>query len=440
MQSRIAITTLVALALVACAPDKIPTEVATTTPSLDRDGRGDDDDNDDGEDKDNQGGRGAVYTMSNEPTGNRVVVFNREKDGMLTPGGSFATGGTGSGGFEDTANGLVLGSTRGESAPNNLIGSSKFLFATNAGSNSISVFRVKKNGLDLVEVQNSNGEKPVSVTVNRGLVYVLNSGETIDGLVPPNCEEGIPSVTGFVIDGNGALTPIPGSTRILSMAGTDPSGCAQVSFNPKGTVLVVTERTAKTATQAPGDEGVINTFVVNKDGTLGQRRRYDATGQGPFGFTFNKSGALLTTEQFDGAAGPFEGAAAGYRLNDDGTLTPTSPSVKNGGTDTCWFVLTDNGKFGYTASFFGDGQISLYRVGRDGSLELVESDADGGAATTGASDMALSRNSHFLYQLNSLEGTINAFRVNSNGSLTFLQTVLATRPDPMGATLGLAAR
>lgn len=440
MQSRITLSVLVALALVACAPDKIPTQVATTTPSLDRDGGGDDSDVDDGDDQDNEGGRGAVYTMSNEPTGNRVVVFNREKNGMLTPGGSFETGGTGSGGFEDTANGLVLGSTRGEAAPNNLIGSSKFLFATNAGSNSISVFRVKKDGLDLVEVQNSNGEKPVSVTVNRGLVYVLNSGETIDGLVPPNCEEGNPSVTGFVIDGDGELTPIPGSTRMLSIAGTDPSGCAQVSFNPKGTVLVVTERTAKTATQAPGDEGVINTFVVNKDGTLGQRRRYDATGQGPFGFTFNKSGALLTTEQFDGLAGPFQGAAAGYRLNDDGTLVPTSASVKNGGTDTCWFVVTDNGKYGYTTSFFDDGQISLYHVGRDGSLTLVNSDADGGAATTGASDMALSHNSDFLYQLNSLKGTINAFRVNSNGNLTFLQSVLATRPDPMGATLGLAAR
>lgn len=31
------------------------------------------------------------------------------------------------------------------------------------------------------------------------------------------------------------------------------SGCAQVSFNPAGTVLVVTERTARTGGQAAGE-------------------------------------------------------------------------------------------------------------------------------------------------------------------------------------------
>ncbi len=330
----------------------------------------DDDHDDDDDTKHEQNLRGGgVYSMSNAQAGNEVVAFSRDNDGRLTLVGSFPTGGTGSGGFEDSADGLVLGNARGESSPNNLIGSGRLLFATNAGSNSISVFKVKRDRLELVEVQNSGGEKPVSVTVNGGVLYVLNSGEFEDLLVPPNCSNlntpGLqPSVTGFRVDNDGELTPIPGSTRIVS--NDQNSGCAQVSFNPDGKVLVVTERSAKTAGQAPDDEGVINTFVVNRDGTLGQQRVYDATGQGPFGFTFNKQGALLTTEQFDGLLGPGEGAAAGYRLNNDGTLEPTSPSVKNGGTDTCWFVVTDNGKYGYTTSFFGTGRISSYVVGRNG--------------------------------------------------------------------------
>lgn len=106
------------------------------------------------------------------------------------------------------------------------------------------------------------------------------------------------------------MTPIPNSTRQLS--GDSFSGCAQVSFIPSGDVLVVVERTATIPVQAPEDEGVINIFTVNADGTLGEHRIIDATGQGPFGFTYTKNGLLLTTEQFDGPNGPSRGAAASY--------------------------------------------------------------------------------------------------------------------------------
>src|SRR5437660_4139768 len=41
---------------------------------------------------------GAVYTMTNDPAGNAVLVFNRFADGTLTPGGSFSTRGLGRGG------------------------------------------------------------------------------------------------------------------------------------------------------------------------------------------------------------------------------------------------------------------------------------------------------------------------------------------------------
>ncbi len=57
------------------------------------------------------------------------------------------------------------------------------------------------------------------------------------------------------------------------------------------------------------DEGVINTYVVRSDGTLGRHRMFNAMGQGAFGFTFRKDGTLITTEQFDGPDGPGQGAA-----------------------------------------------------------------------------------------------------------------------------------
>lgn len=385
---------------------------------------------------------GGVYSMSNSEAGNEVVAYGRTPNGRLVRVGSFPTGGRGSGGFEDSDNGLVLGSAQGESSPNNLDGGNELLFATNSGSDSISVFRVGRDRLELVELQYSRGVKPVSITVNRGRVYVLNSGETERNLVVPNCavtsREHLPQVTGFTVDERGKLAPIPGSARTLS--GDRNSGCSQVSFNPSGKVLVVTERLAKLPGQGPDDEGAINTFVVDEDGTLGQHRVVDATGQGPFGFTFNKQGALLTTEQFDGPEGPGQGAAAGYLLGDDGTLTPTSASVHNGGTDTCWFVLTNDGRYGYTSSFFGTGRISSYVVAPDGGLQLLDGRAAGPEVQQGAADLALSRDSRYLYLLNAFRGTISSFRIGENGGLALVQTVQAHAPSPkMAARLGLAA-
>lgn len=382
---------------------------------------------------------GAVFSQSNDPHGNEVVAFNRAANGMLVRVGSFATGGTGSGGFEDSANGVVLGRSRGEASPNNNIQRGNRLFVTNAGSDSISVFKVFAGRLKLIQVQDSGAAKPVSLTVNDGIMYVLNSNEVKDGLITPNCappnQSERPVLTGFTIGKGTLLAPLAGSTRVLS----GNSGCAQVSFNPAGTSLVVTERTATIDGQAPGDEGVINVFDVEDDGLLGNRKVYDATSSGPFGFTFTKDGDLLTSEQNDGIEGPGLGSAAGYRLSANGTLTPAGPSAPNGGTDSCWFVVTDNGRYGYVSSFFGDGQISSYEVADNANLTLIAGEADGGSSHEGASDLALSRNSDYLYALNSFAGTIDSYLVESDGSLVLIDSDAAHAPSTMAAPMGLAA-
>lgn len=67
-----------------------------------------------------------------------------------------------------------------------------------------------------MEVEPSQGEKPVSLTVNRGVLYVLNSGEATDDLLDsegqaiPNCTNGTPSITGFKVDDEGRLCPNTG--------------------------------------------------------------------------------------------------------------------------------------------------------------------------------------------------------------------------------------
>ena len=380
---------------------------------------------------------GAVFSATNARGGNEIVAFSRSRNGKLTKVGAYRTGGKGSGSFEDSANGVILASPAGEQSPNNLGADGKFLIATNSGSKSITVFRVERRRLQRVEVQDAKGFKPVSVTVNRGLLYVLNSGEVENRLNPPNCTTGfLPTVTGFRLSASGRLTPIPDSTRRLSESG--PSGCAQISFDPSGRVLVATERGARTPEQARGDEGLISSWPVRDDGTLGDQRITDAAGQGPFGFTFTRSGTLLTTEQFDGPAGPGRGALTSYAVGGDATLTTRSASVSNGGTDSCWVVATNDGKYAFVVSFFEGGRISSYSIAADGSVALAHADAAMGTTQDGAADATLSRDSRFLYNINAATGRLSGYRIGEGGTLKLIQRVRVAPPSPEEATLGLA--
>jgi len=141
---------------------------------------------------------GAVYTISNQVTGNAVVVFARAGDGTLTPAGSFGTGGTGT------------GASLGSQGAVTLSDDGRLLFAVNAGSNDVSVFRVGSQELSLLSRTASGGTQPISVTVHRNVVYVLNAG-------------GAGNITGFTIEHDGELAAIAGSTQSLSSATAGPA-------------------------------------------------------------------------------------------------------------------------------------------------------------------------------------------------------------------------
>ena len=55
---------------------------------------------------------GAVYTMSNAPGGNQVLVFDRHADGTLAAAGAFGTGGAGTGGGLGNQGAVVLNEDR----------------------------------------------------------------------------------------------------------------------------------------------------------------------------------------------------------------------------------------------------------------------------------------------------------------------------------------
>ena len=339
---------------------------------------------------------GAVYTTSNAPDGNRVLIFERLADGRLVRAGTVSTGGSGTGTGLGNQGGLVL------------TGNEKWLLAINAGSNSISVFEVRRRGLRLVEVQPSGGIRPVSVTEHRGLVYALNAGSD--------------SIAGFALGRDGRLRPLDGSARPLSGAGTDP---AQIEFTPDGDALVVTEKATNK----------IVTFEIGRRGLPSDARVQDSNGQTPFGFAFGKRDLLFVSEAFGGAENA--SATSSYEIDRQGILSTISASVGTNQSANCWVIVTPNGRFAYVSNT-GSGSISGYAIDFDGTIELL--DADGRTAGTGDGsapiDLALTDSGRFLYSLNSGTNTIGVFRVRTDGSLTPLPFVEGL---PAGAN-GLAAR
>jgi 6-phosphogluconolactonase len=342
---------------------------------------------------------GAVYTMDNLAAGNHILVFNRDADGSLSAAGSFATNGTGTGTGLGNQGGLVLSDDE------------RWLLAVNAGSNEITVFRVRKSGLQFRDKISSGGQRPISVTIHDDLVYVLNAGGIVGGT---------DNITGFTISTKGELSPLAGSTRPLSSAVTDP---AQIEFSPDGRLLVVTEKATN----------IIDTYVVGATGLPGSANSQASEGPTPFGFAFGKRKQLLVSEAFGGA--PNSSAVSSYSYSSTGDLQTISPSVSTTETAACWVVITNDGRFAYVTNT-GSGTISGYKISFSGEISLL--DSDGVTATTGAGpiDMALTNNSGFLYALNSGDGSISAFRVKANGALVPLAGI-AGLP---ASSNGLAAR
>jgi 6-phosphogluconolactonase (cycloisomerase 2 family) len=316
---------------------------------------------------------GAVYTMTNDPTGNEVVVFQRDHEGILTKAGSVSTGGLGSGGGFDplVSQGSIV-----------LSGDHRWVLAVNAGSDEISVFRVQPKGLDLVDTVPSGGIFPASVTVFHNLVYVLNTG-------------GSPNITGFHLGHTGRLRPLEDSTRSLGSG-----GFSQVGFDPHGRRLVVTDRAGNSIlVYSVGRNGVP---VMNPVSST-------SNGIAPFGLLFDKWGHLLVVE-----AG--SNAVSSYDILRDGSLQVISPSVANGQSAACWIAGDPRGNVFTTNP--GTATISAYKnKARRGTLVLLDGTANVGNPLL---DLDITKEGRFLYALAPMNNAIDMFEIERDGSLTHL--------------------
>jgi len=328
---------------------------------------------------------GAAFAMTNRSTGNEIITYRRAAGGGLTHVGSIATGGTGIGTDLDTQGALRLSADH------------RFLYAANAGSDDVTVFSV--NGTDLTFLQKVYaGDVPNSLTIHGDLLYVL------DGSVAGN------GILGFRLAADGTLSPLPDSFRLLSSPIAVPG---QVQFSPDGRLLLVTHKTTNVLLSP---RNAIDVFRVGSDGLASAMPKRNAShGLRPFSLAFRDDGTLLVVESFNAA--PARSAVSSYRVSSDGDLSVISGSVRNRQTDTCWVVITEDGRYAFTANF-GSGTISSYRLSDSGRIRLIDGDAAFLGDLSQPVDLALSADSRYLYLLLRGTGAVAAFRVQDNGRLS----------------------
>ena len=346
---------------------------------------------------------GTVYTSSNATDGNRVLAFDRAMDGTLSYSDSFPTGGFGTGGGLGNQGALALSK------------SGDWLLVVNAGSSEVSLFEVYKDVLILRDILPSGGVTPVSVSINKDLVYVLNAG---DSGTPGN-------ITGFTLAPDmGRLTPLAGSSRPLS---ADQVGPAQIGINPWGNLIVVTEKATN----------LIVTYTLNADGIPSAPIPQASNGMTPFGFAFDQYGRIYVSEAFGDAANA--SAVSSYIINTfTGVITTLAASVPTMQTAACWVALEEKNAWHVYTTNTGSSTLTGFYIQGDGTL--LRRNADGIAAMTGVGsspiDMVFSNGSEFLYSLNGGTNTITGYRTMEDGSL---QPVETEGGIPAGSN-GLAAR
>ncbi len=349
---------------------------------------------------------GAVFAMTNATEGNEIVTYARASDGTLTRLNNV-----------EKTRGLGQGVDTDTQGPLRLSEDNRFLYAVNPGSDNISVFAVNGTRLRFLQIIPA-GDQPLSLTIHGNLLYSL------DGSVAGN------GIRGFRIAADGTLTELPDSFRMLSSPIAVPG---DIEFSPDGRTILVTHKTTNVLLTP---QNAIDAFSIDAHGYASAMPIRNASfGLRPFSLAFRNDGKLVVVESFNAA--PNVSAASSYQFNADGTITVISGSIPNGQTDVCWVLITNDGRYVYTANF-GSGTISSYSLSPAGTLTLL----NGAAAFLGAMsqpvDIDLSADGRYLYQLLRGTGAVAAFRIEADGSLTSLGLVTGGLPVADGAS-GLAA-
>lgn len=317
--------------------------------------------------------QGYVYTEGNETGTNILYVYRQNTNGSLTLQETEASGGSGNGMLLDSQGALAFDAKR------------DFLYAVNAGDNSVSSFKVERNGnLTLMQTALTGGITPVSVTVDRRVMYVVHAGSS--------------DISGFHLGAHGSFSFMPGSTTPLS---TSNAGPAQISFSPNGDYLYVTEKMTNK----------ITSFHLDSDDLPDSVTSITSTGNTPFGFDFARSHYMIVSNAEMGT--PDASTVTSYSGINMGMPDDVNGAVSNGQSAACWVATTLHSRYAYVSNTLSDN-LSSYYIGPNGELHLLIAAIPAGDAPI---DLTVSSNDRFVYVLNSGDHTIHTYLRTRTGGL-----------------------
>jgi 6-phosphogluconolactonase (cycloisomerase 2 family) len=410
---------------------------------------------------------GALYAGTNGQT-NGLVAYGQKADGTLAFVGDYLSGGAGgrlnTGGPIDP----LL------SAHSVLNVDNRFVLQVNAGSNTVSSFRVNKDfSLTLVSVVPSGGFGPDTIVERDGVVYVANVSSNGVYTGPP---DQVGDIDAFTLNlGTGQMQEIPGSKRQLVGRPSDlaiaPSGRSLVVsiYNAGSTAISDSAATAELESFAivrPGflTPSPVSTITSTQRNNVQERNLPSAIGiairelPGHEVVVVTESREFLANGQPASLSQFQTGSVSTFDLNRSGFLrpisldVPTSSQITTGPTNTstssCWISFDKDGQTFWVVSA-SSSIISSFRFNEDGSVEEIDSRAATGipvnpaaanpaAGATGFVDVAETGDSAFLYDLESGTGRVAVYRITSpDAPLTLLQQI-STGLSQSGGVMGIA--
>jgi 6-phosphogluconolactonase (cycloisomerase 2 family) len=407
-----------------------------------------------------KGKPGHLYMQTNEIE-NAIIHYEWSATGALTEVERIGTRGAGSGEFKP-----ISGQ---ESAPNAfesagsviLTPDRRFLFATNGGDNSVSSFRVSEDGrLTLLDVKptgnpvegRSGTAKSLAFAPSTRTLFVLHSfGSDHLRLMSVDAEGKLTArserytVNTYSKRNRVATMVVVSPNEELVLVGTTfDEPIAHTGLYPDGSPILWVQRAGgafhSIASNAPDPDGLA-AFPLQKDGSLGTSRFYDAKGGSPFyiGFLHERPDTFVIAY----AVG--DGCAMGT-IEKDGTLSigslvkiDTSAGVPS---ELCWLAVSPDDRTVY-ATNFGYSNISSYHINGRG-LEIACDPAcprvpgDGtarglnGTVTSGPADSWITSDGAFLYQIYGNASKLVGYATHPDGSLTEVTSVKIPRNSPQG--------
>lgn len=351
----------------------------------------------------------VVFTHNLLPN-NQIEVFARGEDGSLCSAGVFNTGGA-----ADVC-GIVC------SAQDGIQVQGRYIFSTSPGSadgplgnGTVSVFRLDRDTVTLVDVESSGGPNPraVSRSPDGTKVYVANGGVYF-GLGAAAISTVPGTVNGYNFDdATGNLTPIAGSNvRMLDAAG-DPGDLIWAGDNN----VVVPQRRTTFAFTSGAEPDNIEVYTLNAAGTPVNVQAHDVGGDTPFG------GRALGNNIYLSHGGPTFtpnlGGSGVYQIQADGGMQVLTPFTRDLGSDTCWNAISAKTPvpYFYTSAFF-DSQIGKWQIQPDGSMILED-----------AEHASSNANNDFNFVVG--EGGLD-MDVTENGVAEYIYVTNAPVPPPIG--------